>query len=112
MTCSDNPIVGATPDDQINYGETIDLVFTYTDEAGVAMDLTGATASIFSSTPAVIQAAAVLEITDAIAGQLRFLLHRDDALLLRRGVNNRFRIQMIFGNDSDDVTPDIYLQVT
>lgn len=111
MSCFDALVIGATCDDQINYGETIDLVFTYQDASG-PMDLTSATPTIFSSSPPVIQNSAVLEITDAPAGKLRILLHRDDALQLRRGRNNRFRVQMIFGADSDDVTPDIYLQVT
>lgn len=110
MTC-DALVIGATCDDQINYGETIDLVFTYQDTSG-PMDLSSATPSIFSSTPAVIKDAATIEVTDAAAGRVRLLLHRDDAQQLRRGRNNRFRVQMIFGADSDDVTPDIYLQVT
>lgn len=112
MTCYKTPIIGATCDDQINYGETIDLTFTYTNEDGSPMDLSTATPSIFSSTPAVIKDAAVLTVTDAAAGKVRLLLQRDDALQLRRGRNNRFRIQMIFGSESDDVTPDIYIQVT
>lgn len=112
MTCCDALIIGATCDDQINYGETVDLVFTYLDENGTPLDLTTATPSIFSSTPAVIKDAAVLTVTDAAAGKVRLLLQRDDALQLRRGRNNRFRVQMIFGSESDDVTPDIYLQVT
>lgn len=112
MTCCDMLIIGATCDDQINYGETIDLVFTYKDENGAPLDLTTATPSIFSSAPSVIKDTAVLTVTDAAAGKVRLLLQRDDALQLRRGRNNRFRVQMIFGSESDDVTPDIYLQVT
>lgn len=111
MAC-DALVIGATCDDQINYGETIDLVFTYADEHGNPLDLSSATPSIFSSSPSIIQAVAALSITDAAAGKMRFLLNRTDALELRRGRNNRFRVQMIFGADSDDVTPDIYLQVT
>lgn len=111
MTCCDILVIGATCDDQINYGETIDLVFTYQDASG-PMDLTSAVPSIFSSTPAVIKNSATIEVTDAAAGKVRLLLHRDEALNLRRGRNNRFRVQMIFGAVSDDVTPDIYLQVT
>lgn len=112
MTCCETPVIGATCDDQINYGETIDLEFIYRDENGNPLDLTSATPAIFSSSPDVIKERAQLSVTDAAAGKLRLLLHRDDALLLRRGRNNRFRVQMVFGPDSDDVTPEIYLQVT
>jgi len=112
MTCSGPIVIGSTPDDQINYGETVDIELTYTDERGVPTDLSSAVALVFSSTPIIIQTAAELTVTDAAAGKLRFLLHREHALALRRGNNNRFRIQVIFGPDSDDVTPDIILQVT
>lgn len=111
MTCCDALVIGATCDDQINYGETIDLIFTYRDESG-PMDLSSAIPSIFSSAPDIIKETAILTVSDALAGKVRMLLHRDDALHLRRGRSNRFRVQMIFGPDSDDVTPDIYLQVT
>lgn len=105
-------VIGATCDDQINYGETVELLLTYTDENGAAIDLTTATVGVFSSSPSVIQSAAEITVTDGPNGKVRFLLHRDDALSLRKGRNNRFRLQAIFGPDSDDVTPDIYLQVT
>ncbi|GHA15071.1 hypothetical protein GCM10007989_07280 [Devosia pacifica] len=111
MTCE--PIViGATCDDQINYGETVDLLFTYTDENGDPVDLSSATPAIFSSSPDVIKADTEITVADAAAGKVRFLLDRTSALSLRKGRNNRFRLQVIFGADSDDVTPDIYLQVT
>lgn len=112
MSCSTPTVIGETCDDQINYGETIDLLFTYEDENGTAIDLTSATATVESSTPDVIKEEAVLTVTDAANGKLRFLLHRDYAGDLRRGRNNFFRIKVVFGDDSDDITPDIYLQVT
>lgn len=95
----------------VDYGETVDLQFTYLDDAGAAIDLTSATPSIFSSTPDIIKTDATFTITDAANGVARFLLDRTSALSLRKGRNNRFRLQMIFGVDSDDVTPDIYIQV-
>lgn len=112
MSCFGPVVIGDSCDDQINYGETIDLEFTYTNEDGTPIDLSTSTVSIFSSSPAIIKDAASITITDAPNGEVRFLLGRDDATQLRRGRNNRFRVQMIFGPDSDDVTPDIYLQVT
>lgn len=112
MTCCGPVIIGATCDDQINYGETIDLLFTYENEDGTPIDLSSSSVSVFSATPEVIKDKASVTISDPENGQVRFVLDRDDALDLRRGRNNRFRIQMIFGPDSDDVTPDIYLQVT
>lgn len=111
MAC-DPVVVGATCDDQINYGETIDLQFTYTNEDGTPIDLTSSTASVFSSSPDVIKDNAVVTISDAVNGIVQFILDKDSALLLRKGRNNRFRLQVIFGSQSDDVTPDIYLQVT
>lgn len=111
MTCS--PIViGATCDDQINYGESIDLELDYKDEDGAAIDLTSATVSVFSSQPAIIKSAAEVTVSDAANGKVRFYLDRTSALSLNRGRGNRFAIQTIFGSESDDVTPDIYLQVT
>ena len=111
MACT--PIViGATCDDQINYGETIDLLFTYTDENGDPVDLSSATVQVFSSSPSVIMDEATVTVTEAVNGKYRLVLNRDQALNLRRGRNNKFRMQVIFGTDSDDVTPDIYLQVT
>lgn len=112
MSCCEPLVIGATCDDQINYGETIDLVFTYTNDDGSPIDLTTATALVFSSTPEAIRDRASVTISDPEAGKVRFLLSRDDARELRRGRNNRFRLQVVFGADSDDVTPDIYLQVT
>lgn len=110
MSCP--PVVlGATCDDAINYGETIDLLFTYLNEDGTPTDLTTSTVAIFSSTPDVIKERATVTITDPTAGKVRFLLHRDDALNLRMGRSNSFRLQMIYGAESDDVTPEIYLQV-
>ncbi len=111
MSCGP-AIIGATCDDQIDYGETIDLIITYQNEDGTPIDLTSATVDVFSSLPPVIQTAAVITITDAANGKVRFLLHRDFATELKRGANNRFRLRAVFGPDSDDVTPDIYLQVT
>ena len=111
MSCNP-PVIGATCDDQINYGETIDLQFTYSDEDKNPVDLSAATVQVFSSAPDIIKDAARVEITDAPNGKVRFLLHREDALSLRQGRNNRFQLQAIFGDDSDDVTPDIYIQVT
>lgn len=110
MSCG--PIViGDTPETQINYGETIDLVLTYKDQAG-PMDLTGSTVSIISSAPTSIKADAVVSVLDAEAGKVRLLLHRDDSKKLRMGRNNWFRLQAIFGENSDDITPEIYLQVS
>lgn len=111
MACSP-AVIGATCDDQINYGETIDLQFTYTDDNGDPVDLSTATVQVFSSTPSVIKDEATVTVTDAANGVVRLLLDRDSALSLRRGRNNKFRMQAIFSADSDDVTPDIYLQVT
>lgn len=111
MSC-DPAVLGATCDDQINYGETIDLEFTYQNEDGTPTDLSSASVSVFWSNPEVIKDKAVVTITDAPNGVVRFLLSKDDALELRKGRNNRFRLQTIFGADSDDVTPDIYLQIT
>lgn len=111
MAC-DPVVIGATCDDQINYGETIDLQFTYTNEDGTPIDLSSSTASVFSSSPDVIRDNAVVTISDAANGVVQFILDKDSALLLRKGRNNRFRLQVIFGSQSDDVTPDIYLQVT
>lgn len=112
MACCETPVIGATCDDQINYGETIDLEIVYRDESGTPLDLTSATPAIFSSSPDVIKDKAELTVTDGAAGKLRLLLRGADALQLRRGRNNRFRLKVVFGPDSDDVTPEIYLQVT
>lgn len=112
MNSCEQIIIGNTCDTQINFGETVDIIFTYTDENGAAIDLTSATASIFSSTPSVIQEEAEVTVSDAVNGKVRVLLRRADAVNLRKGLNNRFRLQVIFGSDSDDVTPDIWIQVT
>jgi hypothetical protein len=111
MSCS-TPVIGATPEDEINYGESIELILTYKDAEGAPIDLTTATASVFESAPPVIKAEAVVSILDAEAGQIRLFLDRTNALSLRKGKNNWFRLQVIFGAESDDVTPQIYFQVT
>jgi len=105
-------VVGATCDDQINYGETIDLLFTYQDSNGQPIDLSTATAEVFSSNPDVIKNSASITIDSPALGQVRFLLSRDAAASLRIGRNNSFRLRVIFSAESDDVTPDIYLQVS
>lgn len=111
MTCGPL-IIGAGCGDQIDHGETVDLALTYQNEDGSPIDLTGAQVDILSSDPEIIRAAALVTVEDAAAGRVRFLLRRDDAAQLRRGPRNSFRLRAIFGPDSDDVTPDIYLQVT
>src|SRR5690554_6831192 len=95
----------------VEYGESVDLELSYQNEDGTAIDLTSSVPSVFSSFPSIIKDAAQFTITDAVNGKARFFLDRNDALQLRRGRNNRFRLQMIFGSQSDDVTPDIYIQV-
>jgi hypothetical protein len=111
MSCNP-PVIGATPEDEINYGESIELTLTYKDEAGTPIDLSTATVNVFESSPPVIKAEAEVSVLDAVAGQVRFFLDRTNALSLRKGRNNWFRIQVIFGAESDDVTPQIYFQVT
>lgn len=105
------PVIGATLEDQINFGESIDLIITYKN-GEVPIDLTGATVSIFAAAPPVIKTQAAVTISNASLGKIRFFLGRDDALALRRGRNNWFRLQVVFGAESDDVTPEIYIQVT
>lgn len=112
MSCCGPAVIGATCDDQINYGETINLSLVYTDDAGNPIDLSSASVAVYSSRPDIIKNAGILTITDAQNGEVSFLLERDAAVQLRRGLNNRFRIQAIFGPQSDDITPDIYIQVT
>ncbi len=112
MTCCGPIVIGGSCDDAINYGETIDLEFAYKNEDDTPIDLSSASVSVFSSSPEVIKDRATITIIDAPNGKVQFLLDRDDALELRRGRNNRFRVQMIFGPTSDDVTPEIYIQVT
>ncbi len=112
MSCCGPVIIGATCDDQIDYGETIDLIFNYKNEDGTPIDLSSATVEVFSSSPSIIQAEAVITITDGLNGVVRFLLRGDDALQLKRNGTNRFRLKAVFGPDSDDVTPDIFLQVS
>ena len=105
-------IIGSGCDDQIDWGETIDLTLQYQNEDGTPIDLSGATVRVYSSDPAIIKESAVVTIEDAAAGQVRLLLGRDHATGLMRGPRNRFRLQAIFGPDSDDMTPDIILQVS
>lgn len=105
MTCGGPAIIS------VEYGETVDLEFTYRDDSGAPVNLSSASPSIFSATPEIIVTSGSFTITDAVNGKARFLLDRSHALSLRRGRNNRFRLQMIFGPESDDVTPDIYIQV-
>lgn len=112
MSCCGPVVIGASCDDQIDYGETIDLIFTYQNEDGTPIDLSSTVVDVFSSNPSIIQAAAVVTVSDAVNGKVRFLLHADDALQLKRSANNRFRLRAVFGPDSDDVTPDIFLQVS
>lgn len=104
------PVIGDC-DAPINYGESIDLTFNYQNEDGTPINLSSATVGVFSSTPPVIKDKAIVTITDALRGEVRFFLGREDALQLRRGRNNRFSIQVVFGAESDDVTPEIYIQV-
>lgn len=110
-TCGGPVVIGASCDDQINYGESIDLEFAYKNEDGTPMDLSSATVSVFSSSPSVIKDSASVTVSDAANGKVRFYLGRTHAIDLRKGRNNRFALQVVFGPESDDVTPDIYLQV-
>ena len=104
MSCSP-PVIS------VDYGETVDLEFAYKNEDGTPINLASSVPAIFSAFPEIIKTAGSFTITDAVNGKARFLLDRSHALSLRRGRNNRFRLQMIFGPESDDVTPDIYIQV-
>ncbi len=112
MSCCGPVVIGASCDDQIDYGETIDITFTYKNEDGTPIDLSTSTVAVYSSTPDIIKEAAEVTITEPLEGKVRFLLLRDDAEQLRRNMSNRFRLRAIFGSESDDITPDIYLQVT
>lgn len=112
MSCCGPAVIGGTCDDQINYGETIDLSISYANENGTPIDLTTALVEVFSSVPELIKEKARISIADAAAGKVRFYLSAADAMGLRRGMGNRFALRATFGSQSDDVTPDIYLQVT
>lgn len=115
MTCDSNCdqiIIGSTCEDQVNYGETIDITFTYKDQNGDPIDLTTSVPSIFSSYPSVIKDHSQLSVIDPSNGKIRMLLLRDHAKELKKGTANRFRLQVIFGSESDDVTPDIWIHVT
>lgn len=104
-------VIGSTVEDQVNYGETIDLTITYKDQGGL-IDLSQAVVTVSASVPPVIKLQAEITVVDAVNGKVRLLLHRDDALKLRRGRNNWFCLKAVFGTESDDVTPEIYIEVT
>ncbi|MER2534642.1 MAG: hypothetical protein ABTQ31_05705, partial [Rhizobiaceae bacterium] len=65
------------------------------------------------SVPSIIGTAAILSRkTDADGDYVEFRMERDDALLLKKGRLNKFRLYASFGPLTDDATPLIEILVT
>ncbi len=112
MTCSDH-VLGLAPDEPINYGETIVRMLRYRNPDGTVMDLSSATFAVMESVPSIIGTAAILSRkTDADGDYVEFRMERDDALLLKKGRLNKFRLYASFGPLTDDATPLIEILVT
>jgi hypothetical protein len=112
MSCGSPIIIGDGCGTEINYGEAIELFFEYRNEDDTPIDLSTSSVSIYSSSPDAIKNLGSVTIVDAVSGKVRFFLSSGAALNLRSGINNRFKIQTVFGDLSTDITPEIYLKVT
>lgn len=112
MSCGSPIIIGDGCNTQINYGESIELFLEYRNEDDTPIDLSTSSVSVYSSSPSAIKDLGTVEIVDAEAGSVRFFLSAEDSLNLRKGINNRFKIETVFGDLSTDITPEIYLKVT
>jgi len=112
MSCGDPIIIGDGCGAQINYGEAIELLFEYRNDDDTPIDLSTSSVSVYSSSPSAIKDSGAVDIVDAASGAVRFFLSAGAALNLRKGINNRFRIEVVFGDLSTDITPEIYIKVT
>ena len=111
MSAEWEPVLGATQATQINYGETINTTFSFTDGNGDPIDLTGATITCSESYPATLASDLDITISDAAGGIVTVYLADEDNDLLPGRVS-WFRIRAEFSETSDDVTPRIWVQIT
>ena len=105
-------IIGSTCSDVVRLGEALDLRFFYKNEDGSPINLTSSEVVVSSSSPGEIKDRAEVSIIDGPAGAVRVFLSAEDTLYLRLGPGNRFRLLATFGTGSNDLSPEIYVQVT
>lgn len=105
-------ILGTGCDAPIMRGEALDITFQYLNEDGSPIDLSTSTVVVASSSPAILKDAGQVSILDAAAGTVRLFLGAPDAGKLRPGTGNRFRLCAAFGSQGNDLSPEIFLQVT
>lgn len=94
-------------------GQALALRFTWWQGAagGEALDLTGATLAVRESNRALVFAAADLTVTDAEAGVVSLALAEADTEGLGDGRTNWFRLEAQWPDDSNRVTPKIWVNV-
>lgn len=91
---------------QVNKGECIDFELAYTDP----MNLTGIEVRVCDANSAGL-AKAVITKTDEVNGKCQFHLSKENAASLRMGKTNCFRVELLFPNGCNDVTPLIWITV-
>lgn len=91
---------------QVNKGECIDFELAYTDP----VDLTGIEVRVCDANSAGL-AKAVITKTDEANGKCRFHLSKENAAGLSLGKTNHFRVELLFPNGCNDVTPLIWITV-
>jgi hypothetical protein len=94
-----------------NFGETLRFTAVYANT-----DLTDATVrvAVIANTVQAVPSAlgnANLQIIDAASGIISFELSSDDASELYTGRNNWFRIELTFEDGSNEITPQIWINV-
>jgi hypothetical protein len=94
-------------------GQVLNLQITWWQGAagGEPLDLTTATITIRESNRPAVFALAVLSVVNAAAGICGLSFTEEDALGLGDGRTNWFRLEAQFPDDSNSVTPKIWINV-
>lgn len=93
------------------YGSCISLDWTFKDSLGEAEDLSGCTFEVIDAHPSSLAEDFEITAVDLENGKIELFLGHDDALKLRMGRTNKFRLSRIFPDGCRDNTPEIWIDV-
>jgi hypothetical protein len=105
-------IVGASGLDEVNPGESMRYRLTYKDDTDQPIELTGATVTVFKSNDPMLLENATVSVTNATLGIVDFEISGEFTVCWTPGLHRWFRVKMIYPSGSNDVTPQIWIQVT
>lgn len=112
MTETSEATIGATAEDQINKGEPFSRTFSYQDDDGVAIDMTGAAFEISESYPSSIVSDMTITETNLAGGVITLSMTVAQMANLGLGRVNWFRLKTTFNGGAVDTTPKIWVQIT